>query len=93
MNVGQAIKTIRQEYNITQIELGERCEMSNTAVSMLERGKRFPPSATVEKVCHALRVPVAYLLLASIEEEDFPESKRILYRTQLLPLCKELLNA
>jgi hypothetical protein len=37
-------------------------------------------------------VPVAYFMMASIEECDFPEEKRILYRTQLEPLRRELLG-
>lgn len=92
MDVGQAIRTLRLEHGMTQAQMGEACCISANAVSALETGKSFPPRSTVERICKALSVPVAYFLMASIEEEDFPENKRILYRTQLDPLRRELLN-
>lgn len=92
MNVGQAIRKLRQGHGMTQAELASHCCMSNSAVSALEIGKCFPPRSTVERICKALDVPVAYFLMACIEEEDFPEGKRILYRTQLEPLCRELIS-
>lgn len=92
MDVGLAIRKLRQEHGMTQAQFGEACFMSTNAVSALERGKSFPPRSTVERICRTLNVPVAYFLMASIEEDDFPENKRILYRTQLDPLRRELLS-
>ena len=92
MDVGYAIREIRQKQDLTQAQLAERCCMSTNAVSALEIGKTFPPRSTVERVCRALGVPVAYLLMASIQEVEFPDDKRILYRTQLEPLRNELLT-
>ena len=92
MDVGQAIKTLRRKRGLTQAQLAGRICMSANSVSSLELGKAFPPRATVERICSALDVPVAYFLMASIEECDFPESKSILYRTQLVPLRNELLE-
>lgn len=77
---------------ITQSQLAERCGMSVTAVSELENGKTFPPKATVEKLCAAFGIPQSYLLMASIEEADIPEDKRVLYRALLEPLRNELLE-
>ena len=92
MNIGKAIKMLRQERNMTQVQLAELCLMNNNSLSDLETGKTFPPKSTVERICRAIDVPVAYFLMACIEECDFPEDKRILYRTQLEPLRKELLS-
>ena len=91
MDVGLAIKTLRLKHNLTQAQLAERCHMCTNAVSALEIGKTFPPRSTVERICKALCVPIAYFLMASIEECDFPENKKILDRTQLDPLRQELL--
>lgn len=92
MDIGKAIKMLRQERNMTQVQLAERCLMNNNSLSDLETGKTFPPKSTIERICKAIGIPVAYVLMASIEECDFPESKRILYRTQLEPLRKELFS-
>ena len=92
MDIGQAIKELRVRNGITQAQLAERCGMSITAVSELENGKTFPPKSTVERLCSAFGIPQSYLLMASIEEADIPEEKRVLYRALLEPLRNELLE-
>jgi len=83
---------LRQERSMTQVQLAELCLMNNNSLSDLETGKTFPPKSTIERICKAIGVPVAYILMASIEECDFPEDKRILYRLQFEPLRKLLLS-
>ena len=92
MDVGQAIKTLRVKQGMTQAQLAERCDMSINGVCMLETGKRFPPKNTVEKLCQAFGIPQSYLMLATIEESDIPEEKRVLYRALVEPLRDELLE-
>ena len=92
MDLGQAIKTLRTKQDWTQAGLAERIGMSVTAVCELENGKTLPPKATVERLCAAFGIPQSYLLMASIEEADIPEEKRVLYRAMLEPLRNELLN-
>lgn len=92
MDIGQAIKKLRMEHNMTQTQLAERCGMSTTAVCSLETGRTYPPKGTIEKLCEVFGIPTSYLLIATLEEGDFPEEKRVLYRAQLEPLRKELLN-
>ncbi len=92
MDVGQAIKTLRVKQGLNQTQLAELCDMSVNAICMLETGKRFPPKSTVEKLCQALGVPQSYLMLATIEESDIPEEKRVLYRALVEPLRDELLE-
>lgn len=92
MDIGQAIKLLRTKQGLTQTQLAERCGMSTNAVCSLETGKAYPPKATVEKLCEAFGLPTAYLLMAAIEETDFPEEKRVLYRALLEPLRAELIE-
>ena len=77
---------------MTQGQLAERCGMSTNAICSLELGKAYPPKSTVDKLCAAFGIPQSYLLMASIEEEDIPEEKRVLYRALLEPLRNELLE-
>lgn len=92
MDLGQAIKTLRLKQGLTQAQLAEGCGMSTNAVCSLETGRAYPPKATVERLCQVFGVPTSYLLMASIEEADFPEEKRVLYRALLQPLRNELLS-
>jgi len=92
MNIGQAIKKLRQKNGMTQAQLAERCGVSQNSICSLETGKAYPPKATVEKLCQAFDIPQSFLLMASIEEKDIPEEKRVLYRALLVPLREELLT-
>lgn len=92
MDIGMAIKILRMKAGLTQEQLGERIGMSINSVSSLETGKTYPPTPTVKRLCEAFGIPRSYLMLASIDEGDFPEDKRVLYRALLEPLRKELLD-
>lgn len=92
MDIGQAIRILRARYGMTQTQLADRCGMSTNAVCSIETGRSFPPKGTLEKMCQAFGIPQSYLMLASIEESDIPEEKRVLYRALLEPLREELLE-
>ena len=92
MDLGRAIKMLRVKQGLTQEQLAERCGVNNYTVSTWETGKVWPPKGTAEKICESLGVPTSYLMLASIEIDDIPEEKRVLYRTLLEPLRNELLE-
>lgn len=92
MDIGIAIKTLRVRMGMTQRQLAEKCGTSMNVVSSWETGRRWPTKGTAERVCEALGVPTSYLILASIEKEDIPEEKRVLYKALLEPLRNELLE-
>nr|DAN97213.1 MAG TPA: helix-turn-helix domain protein [Caudoviricetes sp.] len=92
MNIGQAIRALRQKRNMTQSKLAAHVGMSVNAISSWELGKSNPPKESVALICDAFHVPVSYLMLSTIEEKDIPEDKRVLYRALLEPLKNELLN-
>lgn len=92
MNIGQAIRALRQKRNMTQSKLAAHVGMSVNAISSWELGKSNPPKESVALICDAFHVPVSFLMLSTIEEKDIPEDKRVLYRALLEPLKNELLN-
>lgn len=92
MTTGQAIRQLRQSQGMTQAHLAQEVGMSANAICSLENDKTYPPKATIERICSVLGISQSYFLLATIDESDFPEDKRVLYRTVLEPLRKELLN-
>ena len=92
MNIGQAIRALRLNRNMTQSKLAAHVGMSVNAISSWELGKSNPPKESVALICDAFHVPVSYLMLSTIEEKDIPEDKRVLYRALLEPLKNELLN-
>ena len=68
MTIGERIKKIRIEKGMTQKELAEKCGMFDSALRRIENGKQNPKKETVEKVAHALNLPVAALLYDTTDE-------------------------
>ena len=92
MNIGLAIRKLRTEHGMSQTQLGEKCGLTANAISALEIGKTSPQKATIVRMCEVFGIPTALLHLSAIEEGDFPEEKRVLYRVLLEPLRNELLK-
>lgn len=92
MDIGQAIRMLRQKHDMTLTQLSEQIGMSRNAVWAMETGKTYPPKATIEKLCDVFSLSPALFQLSAIEEGDFPEEKRVLYRALLEPLRNELLD-
>ena len=69
IRVGRRIKELRLMQNVSQEELGFRCQLSKNYVSDVERGRRNVSLKVVEKFASGLKVPVYYLFVWH-EEED-----------------------
>lgn len=52
----------RQRLELSQEELGYRCDLHRTEISLLERGGRDPRLATIVRLARALDIKVAELL-------------------------------
>lgn len=62
MTIGEKIKEIRKEKNMTQKELAQRLNVSQANLAQYENGRRNPKLATVQKIADALEVAVSRLL-------------------------------
>ncbi len=60
--VGLRIRTRREAQNLTQAQLGERCDLDRTFVGSVERGERNIAILNLRKIAQALRVPLEDLL-------------------------------
>lgn len=92
MDIGTALKMIRKKKGYTQKQLADKCGLSQTAISNLEKGVSFITKTNLHDICKELGVPVAYVLFLSISEEDIPESKRALFDALGGPLKQALLE-
>ena len=54
MNIGQKIKELRMEKDLTQEELADRCELSKGFISQLERDLTSPSIATLMDILQCL---------------------------------------
>ena len=55
---GTFIATLRKENNMTQVELAQKLQVTDKAVSKWERGLGFPDINTIEPLADALGVSV-----------------------------------
>lgn len=64
------ISQLRRDKGITQLELAERLNYSDKAVSKWERGESYPDVATLKEIAELFSVTVDYLL-----QEEHPQEK------------------
>ncbi|WP_050637422.1 helix-turn-helix domain-containing protein [Candidatus Stoquefichus sp. SB1] len=69
MKFGRRIKELRLIQNISQEELGFRCQLSKNYVSDVERGTRNVSLKVIEKFALGLKVPLYYLFKWHDDEE------------------------
>lgn len=63
------ISELRRQNNITQLELAERLNYSDKAISKWERGESYPDVATLKEIADMFSVTVDYLLQAEHPQE------------------------
>jgi transcriptional regulator with XRE-family HTH domain len=54
--IGDRVRELRLERDMSMRELAEKAELTSTAISYIERGLRAPGSETVEKLARGLDV-------------------------------------
>lgn len=68
MDIGSKIRNLRQINNLTQEELGDRCELSKGFISMVENNQTSPSIATLKDILEALGTNLAVFF--NDEEDD-----------------------
>lgn len=61
-SVGKNIRSLRKQRNWSLQELADRTGLTRSYLSKIERSKKAPPYATVNRIAMALEVEVSYLL-------------------------------
>lgn len=77
MTIGENIRRIRKEKGITQKELGERLNMTQSAIGQFENDKTSPKKDTIEKIASALSVKPSELMKGVWETLDKKHSDEI----------------
>ncbi|MGN9166205.1 helix-turn-helix domain-containing protein [Tissierellaceae bacterium HCP3S3_D8] len=59
MDVGERIRQLRKEHNMTTNELAKLCNTSQPVISKLENGNRIPDVPTLKKICQVFDITLA----------------------------------
>ena len=69
MEIGKKIKFLRQQNNLTQEELGDRCELSKGFISQLENDMTSPSITTLTYILDALGTNLSEFFSEEQEEQ------------------------
>ena len=69
MNIGEKLKELRIQRNLTQEELADRCELSKGFISLLERDLTSPSIATLVDILESLGTDLKTLFSESGDEK------------------------
>lgn len=89
MNIGKSIRDLRKGKGLSQVELAQTANLTQAALSAIENGARPNPD-TLERICKVLGVPESLVYVFSMEKDEVPEEKRVLYDS-LFPVIKDLI--
>lgn len=80
MNIGQAIRMLRKQKDLSQGELSKAAGITQTTMSQIETGAKRPGDGTLHKICTVLETAVIDIYILAMEDSDFPRSKRAKYK-------------
>lgn len=90
MNIGKAIKELRNEKGLNQRELAAECGLTQTSLSQIESGAKRPNPGTLKKLCEYFKLPEPALYILATELTDVPAEKQQLYQS-LFPNLRNLM--
>ncbi len=86
VKIGKFIAECRKENNLTQMQLAEKLNITNRAVSKWETGKALPDSAIMMELCDLLHITVNDLMCGERITEGALDKK---YQEQILELIRQ----
>lgn len=90
LDIGQTIRQLRLAYGYTQSEFADIVGLSQSHLSLVEKGKRDLRQDSLERISEAFEMPVAMIMFMSMNEDDVPKSKRELFRRAKPVINREL---
>ncbi|MFZ6001870.1 MAG: helix-turn-helix domain-containing protein [Bacteroidota bacterium] len=91
MNIGSIIRDVRKQKGLTQSEFADRCEITQTYLSLIEGNKKEPNLATLKVISKKLDLPLPILFFLSMTDEDVTPNKREAFQI-LRPSMKSFVN-
>ncbi|MBB86022.1 MAG: hypothetical protein CMP06_01775 [Xanthomonadales bacterium] len=68
MNIGQTLKAIRRSKRLTQKALAEQSGISESYISLVEKGQREPSLGVLDSICQQLDIPLSVFVLLAFDE-------------------------
>jgi transcriptional regulator with XRE-family HTH domain len=91
MELGKAIRLCRSQKGLKLAELAKRAALSESYISLLERGARDPSLSSIEAIARALEIPVSLLIFLgsdAAETSSLPAEVREKLSTAIVQLLQ-----
>lgn len=72
MLIGERIRAIREAKNLSQGDMEKRCGLLRFHISRVENGHSVPSVETLEKLAHALKVPLYQFFYEGKQSPNLP---------------------
>lgn len=80
-SLGAIIAHIRKNEKIRQGKFAKRIEVTQSYLSQIEDGKKEPSPGLLKKISQELALPVGFIQLLSIVEDDVPKKRRHMWQS------------
>ena len=92
MNLGTAVKTIRNNNGLKQNEFAERLGITQAYLSQIENNKKKPSLEVIEQIATSTNTPIPVLFWFSITEKDVSNKKLDSFKL-LKPIVDKMLDS
>lgn len=90
IKIGKFIAECRKNKNLTQVQLAEKLDITDRAVSKWETGKSIPDASIMLDLCNELGISVNELLMGEIIEKNEDYKQKI--EETLLEMVKKIIE-
>ena len=91
MKIGESIRAYRKVKGLTQENIEQKCGISQSYLSQIEKDIKEPNLSTLKTLCDCIDIPLPLLIFSAIEEKDVDLDKRELLK-ELQPLFEDLFS-
>jgi len=91
MDIGNAIKDLRKKKGFNQTDFANRCGLSQSYISAIEKGRKEPTLNILKQIADALSLPMPVLIFFSLNKDDIDNSKLEAFK-KLEPSMKTLMS-
>jgi XRE family transcriptional regulator, regulator of sulfur utilization len=95
MDLGNTIKDIRKQKGISQTELADLCDISQTYLSQIENNQKEPNISILKVIADKLKIALPILFFLALNEADIAPGKKGIFQTigpTVKTLIKELMT-
>lgn len=90
---GAVIKRLREEKNMTQLQLAERLSVSAKTVSKWETAKGYPDITLLESIANALSVSISELLSGNTVTNSNVSANMLRSHFYVCPVCGNIIHS